>query len=97
MSENQIQFFYFIYFVFTIYMLYTISTYLKNKCCKDDDDDDDDDFNIEDLINDDLNETNEIVDPDIDLSQYTQKEIKNIKKYGHFKPDASSSSEEDNV
>lgn len=95
MSENQIHFFYFIYFVSTIYILYITSKFLKNKCCPDKDDDDD--FNIEDLIAGDLNNNEITIDPNIDLSQYNEKEIKNIKKYGHFKPDASSSEEDDNV
>jgi hypothetical protein len=40
------------------------------------------------------NEYNDIENNQVDLSEYTERELKIIRKYGHYKPDASSSDDE---
>ena len=94
MTDRQ-KFFLFIYFIFGLYISYLFCNYLKKKCYKqeltltDREIIDIIERNIENSI-----ECDNIEDIQIDQSEYSERELKIIRKYGHYKPDASSSEDE---
>jgi hypothetical protein len=94
--SNRENFFYFIYLIFGLYIFYLLCVCFKKKC--NNQELTLTDREIIDIIERNIENNNiecdNIEDIQIDLLEYSERELKIIRKYGHYKPDASSSEDE---